>query len=103
MAPSLEERKAQFTAALAKHEADVNDLKTREQDITVKEKALETRAAQLGQRLVKLQKKERLVELAGLQVAIEDARKELDRLLKQFGEKRTMLDRLIHRKEGQAR
>lgn len=40
------------------------------------------------------------VDLATLTQKVEEAKKELEQVLKQLGEKRSLLDKLLHRKEA---
>ncbi|HEY50413.1 MAG TPA: hypothetical protein G4O20_01225 [Dehalococcoidia bacterium] len=91
--PSLEERKKSLEAAIATHEAKVRD-------ISAKERGLVAREEELADRIVKIQKRMGWVELAILEQAIKEARDEIDTLSRQLGEKRSLLDKIFRRKEG---
>lgn len=111
--PSLEERKKSLEAAIGEHEKAIADkeqqlaakekkLVAREKEIAGEERELTFRESQLSERISKLHKRTGWVDLATVDQAIESAREELKQISRQLGEKRSLLDRLLHRKEGGA-
>ncbi|MFC1873879.1 hypothetical protein ACFLYX_01100 [Chloroflexota bacterium] len=91
--PSLEERKKALEEALEKYEKEVKSFTAREQDAAKREGSLATAIAKLQQRTGWL-------ELAELEEQIKKTREELDQVLRQLGEKRSVLDVLLLRKRG---
>ncbi|MFC2008108.1 hypothetical protein ACFLT0_00240, partial [Chloroflexota bacterium] len=92
--PSLEERKKQLNARIMDYNARVRQAQAQEQDIAAREQ-------QLAKWITRLQERTGWVELAELQQSVREARKELDQVSKQLGEKRSLLDRILGRnKEG---
>ncbi|MBI4337349.1 MAG: hypothetical protein HY683_05925 [Chloroflexi bacterium] len=85
--PDLQERRKALQQALRQHEAD-------DAELAKQEKALADRVQRLRDRY-------QWVELARVQQAIEDARRELDDLQRQLGEKRSLLGRVFGKKPGQ--
>ena len=83
---SLEEKKKSLEAAVAQYQ-------TAEREIAVKEDHLK-------QRIARLRERNKWATLANLEEAIISARQELDKLSQQLGEKRSLLDRLLHRRGG---
>ncbi len=100
--PSLEEKRKSVEEAIAKYEEKAKNLAQRERETNIKEQNTNNRETELAARIEKLQHRLGWVELAELKQHIKEAKRELDQLLKQLGEKRTLLDRLLHRKEGQS-
>lgn len=101
--PPLEKRREALSEAIATYEAEAGELKTKEGVTASRQRALEKREAQLHRGVEMIRKREGIVELAGLETAIEDARQELAGLSKQLGEKRSLLERLIGRRGPEAR
>jgi len=97
---SLEEKKKAIEIRIANHEKKSQELTQKEHEITSKEQQTEQQLALLGKRIEKLAGKIGWVDLATLAQKVEEARNELDQLLKQLGEKRTLLDKIMHRKEA---
>ena len=63
-------------------------------------KVLAEKEALLARSIYSLQQRWGYVQLTELQQAIQQARAELDQLSCQLGEKRSLLDRMLHRKGG---
>jgi chromosome segregation ATPase len=97
---SLDDKKKAIETRIADHEKKVQDLLKKEQDITLREQETEQRLSILMKRIEKIAGKIGWVDLATLTQKVEEARKELDQVLKQLGEKRSLLDKLLHRKEA---
>jgi myosin heavy subunit len=104
---SLEEKKKTIEVRIANHEKKAQEMAQKERDIalreqeqTKKEQETEQRLSILMKRIEKIVGKIGWVDLVTLNQKIEEARKELDQVLKQLGEKRSLLDKLLHRKEG---
>jgi DNA repair exonuclease SbcCD ATPase subunit len=105
--PSLEEKKKAIETRIVDYEKKAQALAQKERDIVLNEQELakkeqqtEQQLAVLSKRIEKLAVKIGWVDLATLTQKIAEARKELDHLSKQLGEKRSLLDKLLHRKEG---
>jgi DNA repair exonuclease SbcCD ATPase subunit len=98
--PSLEERTKAVEARIAEHGKHVRDLVEKEREISAKEQEAVKKEESLARRLEKLQKRLGWLELAALEQHIEESRNELKELSKQLGEKRSLLDRLLHKREG---
>lgn len=93
--PSLEEKQKALQESISEYEKADADLIAQEQELTRKSEALAKREEALAGRTVKLQTRNGLVELVELQEAIEKTKKELDQVLRQLGEKRTLLDKML--------
>jgi len=101
--PPLEEKKKSLKSAIKEYETAAGELKGREEEIERQEKALASKETRLADRVEKLQKQKGWLELAELEEAINESKQELDQVLKQLGEKRSLLDKLLmRRKEGDA-
>jgi len=101
--PSLEEKKKSLKATIKEYETTAKELNEREEEIEKQEKALASEETRLADRIEKLKKQKGWLELAELEEAREETQRELDQVLKQLGEKRSLLDRLLmRRKEGDA-
>jgi DNA repair exonuclease SbcCD ATPase subunit len=98
--PSLEERKKAIEIRIAEHEQKVRALIEKERQIVAKEEESARKETSLAGRLEKLQKRLGWLDLASLNEAIENSRKELDSLSKQLGEKRSLLDKILQRNKG---
>jgi chromosome segregation ATPase len=66
----------------------------------MEEKEIASREVQLANAIRQLQSRTAWVDLATLLQAVQNTKQELDQLARQLGEKRSLLDRLMHRKEG---
>lgn len=104
---SLEEKKMAIDLRLSDYEKKAQALTQKERDATLKEQELAKKEQQteqqlvlLGKRIEKLAGKIGWVDLVTLNQKVAEAKKELDQLSRQLGEKRSLLDRLLHRKEG---
>lgn len=100
--PSLQEKRKELKAKIAEYEEKENNLASKMEKVVDKEKRISARETELSQRIIKLQKRTGWVELATIEGAIESSKKELDILQKQLGEKRSLLDKLLRRREGGA-
>lgn len=98
--PSLQEKRKELKAKLAEYEEKENNLTSRMEKVIDKEKRITAKESELSQRIIKLQKRTGWVELATIEAAIESGKQELDTLSKQLGEKRSLLDKLLRRREG---
>ena len=72
------------------HEALREEIQAEERDLAIREQKLEDRSHQL-------RKLARTVELAEIEKAVEERKRELDEVLKQLGEKRSLLSRMLGR------
>ena len=104
--PSLVERKASYEARLAQHQAEEKEISARDANIEQVARQWKEWEQQLIEKETRLQKTIRQlqargswVELAGLEMAIEMRKTELEQLSKQLGEKRSLLDKLLGRKK----
>ena len=97
---SLEEKKKAIEARIADLEKKSQELAKKEQETALKEWETEQKLSVLMKRIEKLAGKIGWVDLATLTQKVEEAKSELDQVLRQLGEKRSLLDKLLHRKEG---
>ena len=97
---SLEEKKKVIEARIVAYEKKAQELAQKERELTLKEQDTEQKLSILMKRIEKLAGKIGWVDLATLTQKVEEARKELDQVLRQLGEKRSLLDKLLHRKEA---
>jgi len=93
--PSLEETKKALKSKIEEYNNEAQKLEEKKQSINRNEEALTEKEAGLDQRIDRLQNRMGWVELAELQESIENTKKELDLVLRQLGEKRTILDKLL--------
>ena len=100
MLASLEDKKKTIEARITAHEKKDQEYAQKEREITLKEQDTEQKLTLLMKRIEKLAGKIGWVDLVTLTQKVEDTKRELDRVLKQLGEKRSFLDKLLHRKEG---
>lgn len=95
--PALEERTKALETTMAEHEKHVRELAERERQLAGKEQEAVKKEEVLAGRLQKLQQRLGWLELASLTEETDTARKELDSLSRQLGEKRSLLDRMLGR------
>lgn len=92
--PALEERREKLTAAINDYNSKVRQYQAQESDVSSKEQVL-------AKAIFGLQKRKGLAEIAELEEAIKEAKRELNDLSRQLGEKRSLFDRLfMKRKDG---
>lgn len=98
--PLLEEKKKALENRIKEFEAKTGELNKREQQIIKEEQALSEKESSLSARINKLRQRKGWVDWAEVEEAIETAKKELDQILRQLGEKRSLLDKLLLRNKG---
>lgn len=86
--PELTKREAELAQQLSAAETLTEQLSVREATATQEEQ-------HLGQRLGTLQRREALASLASLQETIQEAKRELDQVQHQLGEKKGLLSRML--------
>ncbi len=92
--PSLEERKKSLEESLRKYQAEEKALVGREQQLSARE-------AELSRTLQRIREREGWLTLATIEQKIAEGKQELEQLSRQIGEKRSFMERLLHRrKEG---
>jgi chromosome segregation ATPase len=97
---SLDEKKKYIETRITAQEKKAGELAQKEREITLQEQETDRQFTFLSKRIEKLAGKTGWVDLSTLKQKVEEARKELDQVLKQLGEKRTLLDKLLRRKEA---
>ncbi len=97
---SLDEKRTALKTKIKDHEAKTAELTKQEQEVTKNEKALAEKEASLAARINKIQQRQNWVSFAEVEEAIENGEKELDQVLRQLGEKRSLLDKLLMRNKG---
>ena len=96
---SLKERKEAIEARIAEHEKKSQALLEKEREITLNEQETAKKEAALAVSIEKLQKRLGWVDMATLNENIETAKRELEQLSQQLGEKRSLLD-IFRRNKG---
>ncbi|MFC1917201.1 hypothetical protein ACFLXH_00910 [Chloroflexota bacterium] len=96
--PRLEEKKKLLNAAIREHEEKEKQLTVKEQKTITKERWLAAKETELASSIEKLQKRRGWIDLATLEQTIKEVKQELKQLSKQLGEKRSLVDKLFHRK-----
>lgn len=93
--PNLTKRKQQLEARLEQAIQQSKALDGKESEVAAKERRNAQRAAPLGRKANEIERFAKATDLAELDQALADGRKELDQLQKQLGEKRGLLSRML--------
>ena len=102
--PSLTARHRKLQQKMEKHEAKEADIERRERELDLSEQDLDRREEALFGRERRLDLHAMAVDLLEVEKALSERKKELDQVLKQLGEKKGLLSRLLSRDEdGNAR
>ena len=99
--PGLEEKAKELAAKVEQHEADEQDLVEREDELAKRKASLDRREqALLGQHR-RFDIREGVIETAELEKQLKEKRKELDGVLRQLGEKKGLLGRVLGKGKGE--